>query len=298
MISVLTVKCAAHRVDQQSASHGGIAYFGMNPARRFKAGLGPSIGDQFDCMKQTAASDVANIRVESQRRLQPLTQSFALQPDIGQKIAVHDRALDRESCRTGHGMAHESVAVHERAGPLCKGIKGAANVWDGASPDLKHSEMDLVVDTGWYADTGDSASLGRRIAAHLELVDRLAPALAARKGVWISALSFAALSAYPEQPLHSAQMAAAHALAISLRARLQEQGASLVAAYPAKLGIKPHYSIAGGTLSWSSLASALVAALQNGHEDVYPDPQSRLWLERLTRDRKALEREMARPAAR
>lgn len=186
-------------------------------------------------------------------------------------------------------------------GQACKAVlleAGAANVWDSASPDLEDSEMDLVVDTGWYAETGDSASLGRHIEAHLELVDRLVPVLAARKGAWVSALSFAALSAYPEQPLHSAQMAAAHALAISLRARLQEQGASLVAAYPAKLGIKPHHSIAGGTLSWSSFASALVAALQNGHEDVYPDPQSRLWLERLTKDRKALEREMARPAAR
>ena len=186
-------------------------------------------------------------------------------------------------------------------GQACKAVlleAGATNVWDSASPDLKDSEMDLVIDTGWYAETGDSTSLGRHIEAHLALVDRLAPALAARKGTWISALSFAALSAYPEEPLHSAQMAAAHALATSLRARLQEQGASLVAAYPAKLGIKPHHSIAGGTLSWSSFASALVAALQNGHEDVYPDPQSRLWLERLTKDRKALEREMARPAAR
>ena len=184
-------------------------------------------------------------------------------------------------------------------GPLGQACKsalleaGAANVWGPGSRDVDDSKVDLVVETDWYADTNNSTSLGQRIEAHLELAERFAPVLADRKGTWVSALSFAASSAYPEQPRHSAQMAAAQALAISLRARLQCQGARLVAAYPAKLDIKEHRSIEGSTLSWPSLASALVTAHQNGDEDVYPDPQSRLWLERLTHDRKALEREMA-----
>lgn len=170
---------------------------------------------------------------------------------------------------------------------------GAANVWGPGSPDADDSKVELVVETTWYADADGSPSLGQRIEAHLELAERIAPVLADRKGCWVSALSFAALSAYPDQPRYSAQMAAAQALTISLRAKLLNQGARLVAAYPAKLDIEEHQSIEGNTLSWSSLAVALVTALQHGHEDVYPDPQSRLWLERLTKDRKALEREMA-----
>jgi uncharacterized OB-fold protein len=174
---------------------------------------------------------------------------------------------------------------------------GAANVWGPASRDADDSRVELVVETNWYAGTGENTSLGQRIEAHLELAGRFAPVLADRKGAWVSALSFAALSAYPGQPRYSAQMAAAQALAISLRARLLNQGARLVAAYPAKLDIEEHQSVGGSTLSWPSLALALVTALQNGHEDVYPDPQSRLWLERLTKDRKALEREMAMSSA-
>lgn len=188
--------------------------------------------------------------------------------------------------------------VENPLGQACRSAlleAGAANVWDRASRDVDDSKVELVVETEWYADT--DVSLGQRIDVHLELAERFAPILADRKGVWVSVLSFAALSAYPDHPRHSAKMAVAQALAISLRKQLLNQGARLVAAYPAKLDIEEHQSIGGGTLSWPSLASALVSALQNGHEDVYPDPQSRLWLERLTHDRKALEREMAmRPA--
>lgn len=181
-------------------------------------------------------------------------------------------------------------------GQACKSAlldAGAANVWGPSSRDADDSKVELVVETNWYADPYGSTSLGQRIEAHLELAERFTPILPDRKCTWVFALSFAALSAYPDQPRHSAQMAAAQALAISLRAKLLNQGARLVVAYPAKLEIEEHQSIEGSTLSWPSLASALVTALQNGHEDVYPDPQSRLWLERLTKDRKALEREMA-----
>ena len=183
-------------------------------------------------------------------------------------------------------------------GQACKSAfleAGAANIWSPASPDMDDSKLDMLVETDWYQNADDTASLGHRIDAHLALVKRFAPVLADRKGTWVAPLSFAALSAYPDAPLHSAQMAAAQALAVSLRAQLLDQGARLVAAYPAKLGLTEHQSVAGGTLSWPSLASALVSALDTGLEDIYPDPQSRLWHERLAQDRKALEREMAMP---
>lgn len=183
-----------------------------------------------------------------------------------------------------------------RLGQACKAAllgAGAAQVQDSASVHIDDSAVDLVVETSWYGDGESTGDLEQCVETHQALAARFAPGLAKRAGAWVSVLSFAALSAYPDQPRHSTEMAVAQALTVSLRSRLHRQGARLVAAYPAKLDVKAHQSIAGSTLSWSSLAAALVFALHEGHEDVYPDPQSRLWLEQLKQDRKALEREMA-----
>lgn len=233
--------------------------------------------------------------------------SYGFAPGGSVVVQAGPLATDKEKASgmtsTSHPLAGLNCYLTDSENPLGQACKvalleaGATHVWGPGSTDIDDSEVELVVETGWYADACGTGSPGQGIEAHLQLAERFAPVLAERKGTWVSALSFAALQAYPDQPRHSAGMAAAQALAISLRARLQAQGATLVAAYPAKLDIKAHHGIGGGTLSWPSLASHLISALQNGDEDVYPDAQSRLWLERLTQDRKGLEREMALPPA-
>jgi NAD(P)-dependent dehydrogenase (short-subunit alcohol dehydrogenase family) len=135
----------------------------------------------------------------------------------------------------------------------------------------------------------------------LRLSQALAPALQARAAdgarhavAWVNMLSVFALNNYPAQGTYSASKAAALSLAQGLRAQMLPHGIRVINVFPGPLDDEWNQNLPPPKLSPSALATATLAALVKGVEDVYPGDVAQEWLARWRDNPKALEREVAR----
>jgi NAD(P)-dependent dehydrogenase (short-subunit alcohol dehydrogenase family)/uncharacterized OB-fold protein len=131
----------------------------------------------------------------------------------------------------------------------------------------------------------------------LRLAQSFAPALRARAAdgaaAWVNVLSIFALASFPPHGTFSASKAAAHSLAQSLRAELRGAGLRVVNLYPGPLEEEWNDMLPPPKLAPAALATAIVTALRDGIEDVYPGDVAQDWLARWRDNPKALEREAA-----
>ena len=97
---------------------------------------------------------------------------------------------------------------------------------------------------------------------------------------WVNVLSVYALSNLPARTTFSASMAAALSFSQGLRARSRPTGLRVV-------------NVFRGPMAADGLAKAIVEALRDGVEDVYPGDVAQDWLARWLHSPKALERELA-----
>lgn len=134
----------------------------------------------------------------------------------------------------------------------------------------------------------------------LRLAQEFAPAMAARGAdgashavAWVNLLSVYVLSNFPPHGTFSASKAAACSLAQGLRAELRHAGIRVVNVFPGPVEEPWNQTILPPKITPQALADAVVAALKDGVEDVYPDAVSREWYARWRDDPKVLERELA-----
>jgi NAD(P)-dependent dehydrogenase (short-subunit alcohol dehydrogenase family) len=110
---------------------------------------------------------------------------------------------------------------------------------------------------------------------------------------WVNLLSIFALANYPAHGTYSASKAAALSLAQCLRAEMQPAGLRVINVFPGPIDDEWNQLLPPPKLSPEALARAVVAALRDGVEDVYPGDVAQEWLARLRENPKALERELA-----
>ena len=134
----------------------------------------------------------------------------------------------------------------------------------------------------------------------LRLAQAFAPALAARGAdgahhavAWVNLLSIYALSNFPAHGTYSASKAAALSLSQCLRAELRPAGIRVVNLFPGPIDDDWNQLVAPPKVSAAALATALVQALRQGQEDVYPGDVAQEWLARWREDPKVLERELS-----
>ncbi len=134
----------------------------------------------------------------------------------------------------------------------------------------------------------------------LRLAQAFGPALKGRAAdgpagavAWVNLLSVYALSNYPPHGTYSASKAAALSLAQCLRAEMQPAGIRVVNVFPGPIDDEWNQLIPPPKLAPAALAAAIVQALQQGVEDVYPGDVAREWRERWRDNPKVLERELA-----
>jgi NAD(P)-dependent dehydrogenase (short-subunit alcohol dehydrogenase family)/uncharacterized OB-fold protein len=138
----------------------------------------------------------------------------------------------------------------------------------------------------------------------LRLAQAFGPALAGRSAdgtanasAWVNLLSIYALANYPPHGTYSASKAAAHSLAQCQRAELRGAGIRVVNVFPGPIDDEWNQNLPPPKLAPGVLAAAVVKALRDGVEDVYPGDVAHEWLERWRDDPKVLERELAAGAA-
>jgi NAD(P)-dependent dehydrogenase (short-subunit alcohol dehydrogenase family)/uncharacterized OB-fold protein len=134
----------------------------------------------------------------------------------------------------------------------------------------------------------------------LRLAQEFGPALKGRSAdgdthaaAWVNLLSIYALSNFPAHGTFSASKAAAHSLAQCLRAEMRPAGIRVVNVFPGPIDDEWNQNLPPPKVAPAGIASAIVKALRDGVEDVYPGDVAQEWLERWRDNPMVLERELA-----
>jgi NAD(P)-dependent dehydrogenase (short-subunit alcohol dehydrogenase family) len=134
----------------------------------------------------------------------------------------------------------------------------------------------------------------------LRLAQELAPALRGRAAdgqssaaAWVNLLSVYALANFPAHGTFSASKAAAYSLAQCLRAEMRPSGVRVINVFPGPIDDEWNQLLPPPKLAPVALANAIVGALRDGIEDVFPGDVAQEWLARWRDNPKALERELS-----
>lgn len=118
--------------------------------------------------------------------------------------------------------------------------------------------------------------------------DGLASAVA-----WVNVLSIYALSNFPSHGTFSASKAAAYSLAQCLRAEMRPAAVRVINVFPGPIDDEWNQGLPPPKVAPDALAKAIVKALHDGVEDVFPGDVAQEWFARWREDPKILEREVA-----
>jgi NAD(P)-dependent dehydrogenase (short-subunit alcohol dehydrogenase family) len=134
----------------------------------------------------------------------------------------------------------------------------------------------------------------------LRLAQEFGPALKGRAAdgathatAWVNLLSIYALANFPPHGTYSASKAAAHSLAQCQRAEMRAAGIRVINVFPGPIDDAWNQNLPPPKLTPEALASAVIKALHDGVEDVYPGDVAQEWLERWRENPNVLERELA-----
>jgi NAD(P)-dependent dehydrogenase (short-subunit alcohol dehydrogenase family)/uncharacterized OB-fold protein len=97
---------------------------------------------------------------------------------------------------------------------------------------------------------------------------------------WVNLLSVYALSNFPPRGTYSASKAAALSLAQCLRAEMRAGGVRVINVFPGPIDDEWNHLLPPPKLAASALAKAVVGALKDGVEDIYPGDVAQEWLAR------------------
>jgi NAD(P)-dependent dehydrogenase (short-subunit alcohol dehydrogenase family)/uncharacterized OB-fold protein len=163
-------------------------------------------------------------------------------------------------------------------------------------------EVDILINTAEVHRAHGSASPGGMEAARAEmdinyfgllrLAQEFGPVMSGALA-WVNLLSVFALSNFPPHGTFSASKAAALSLSQCLRADLRAGGVRLINIFPGAIDDEYSQALPQPKLTPDALAKAVVDALKDGVEDVYPGDAARDWLARWRENPKMLERELS-----
>jgi NAD(P)-dependent dehydrogenase (short-subunit alcohol dehydrogenase family)/uncharacterized OB-fold protein len=171
-------------------------------------------------------------------------------------------------------------------------------------------KVDILVNNAEYHRThGISARYGVDTAraemdvnyfGFLRLAQEFGPALRGRGAdglasavAWVNVLSIYALANFPPHGTFSASKAAAHSLSQCLRAEMRPAGVRVINVFPGPIDDEWNQLLPPPKVTSNALAGAIVKALREGVEDVYPGDVAQEWLARWRDNPKALEKELS-----
>jgi len=134
----------------------------------------------------------------------------------------------------------------------------------------------------------------------LRLAQEFGPAMRSRGAdgkasavAWVNLLSIYAHANFPPHGTFSASKAAAHSLAQCLRAEMRPAGVRVINVFPGPIDDEWNQLLPPPKLAPDTLSKAILGALRDGIEDVYPGDVAQEWLARWRDNPKALERELS-----
>jgi NAD(P)-dependent dehydrogenase (short-subunit alcohol dehydrogenase family) len=212
--------------------------------------------------------------------------------------ALVDEALRRGAKRVLAATRRPLTHPDGRVTPLTLDVTDTTQIQEAVE---KVESLDVLVNNAalvLYDDLSNRAELERSLAVNLfgtyGVTQAFLPLLIRSRGAIVNVLSLAAIAAMPLQPAYSISKAAALSLTQSLRARLAGQGVGVHAVLAGPVDTDASRVLDIPKAAPEYVARAIFDGVDNGEEDIFPDPLSATmaesWRSGAT---KALERQMA-----
>jgi NAD(P)-dependent dehydrogenase (short-subunit alcohol dehydrogenase family) len=196
---------------------------------------------------------------------------------IGRALA--EEALSRGAQRVYAGTRGPLTHPDGRVTPLTLDVTSAAQI---AAAAKAVGSLDILINNAGiaaYDDLSDRAALERHLAVNFfgtyGVTRAFLPHLTQSGGAIVNILSTNALAPLPLIPAYSISKAAAFSLTQSLRALLAGQGVRVHAVLTGPVDTDMTSSIDIPKASPESVAQAIFDAVEEGEEDIFPDPMSR-----------------------
>jgi NAD(P)-dependent dehydrogenase (short-subunit alcohol dehydrogenase family) len=195
---------------------------------------------------------------------------------IGQ--ALVEEALARGARRVYAGTRHPLAHPDERVTPLILDVTNATQIQ--AAVEAVES-LDILINNAGvalYDDLSDRATIEQHLAVNLfgthAVTQAFLPLLTQSRGAIVNGLSLAAFASLPMIPAYSISKAASFSLSQSLRALLAGQGVSVHSVLTGPTDTEMSRGLDVPKASAESVAQAIFDGVENGEEDIFPDPMS------------------------
>jgi NAD(P)-dependent dehydrogenase (short-subunit alcohol dehydrogenase family) len=212
--------------------------------------------------------------------------------------ALVDEALSRGAGRVYAGTRQPLAHPDGRVTPLALDVTSMAQIQAAAG---QVESLDVLINNAgiWlFDDLSDRAALERHLAVNLfgtyGMTQAFLPLLIRSRGVIVNNVSLIAFAALPLTPAYSVSKAAAFSLTQSLRALLADRGVRVHAVLTGPVDTDMTRGFEIPKASAESVARAIFDGVENGDEEIFPDPFSASIAESWrTGAAKALERQNA-----
>lgn len=212
--------------------------------------------------------------------------------------ALIEEALTRDAKRVYAAARQPMTHPDGRVTPLTLDVTNAAQI-RRAVDDVE--SLDILINNAGlalYDDLSDPTALEQQLAVNLfgtyGVTRAFLPLLTRSRGAIVNVGSVTAFAALPVIPAYSISKAAVFNLTQSLRALLAGQGVSVHAVLAGPVDTDMSRDLDIPKASPESVARAILDGLQNGEEDIFPDPMAQSMAESWRSSAaKALERQFA-----
>jgi NAD(P)-dependent dehydrogenase (short-subunit alcohol dehydrogenase family) len=215
---------------------------------------------------------------------------------IGQ--ALVEEALRRGAKRVYAGTRQPMAHPDRRVTPLTLDVTNAAQTQAAAE---QVESLDILINNAGialYDDLSDRVALEQHLAVNLfgtyGVTQAFLPLLTRSGGAIVNNVSLSALAPVPLIPAYSISKAAAFSLTQSLRALVAGRGVRVHAVLTGPTDTDMNRGLDIPKASAESVARAIFDGVENGEEDIFPDPMSESMAESWRNGAgKALERQNA-----
>ncbi len=215
---------------------------------------------------------------------------------IGQALVTE--ALKGGAKRVYAGTRQPLAHPDGRVTPLTLDVTDAAQIKQAVE---RVESLDILINNAGvalYDDLSDRAALERHLAVNLfgtyGVTEAFLPLLTRSRGAIVNVLSVAALAALPVIPAYSISKAAAFSLSQGQRALLTGRGVKVHAVLTGPVDTDMSRGLDIPKASPASVARAIFDGVEQGEEDIFPDPMSASMAESWRSGAvKALERQYA-----
>ncbi len=193
------------------------------------------------------------------------------------------RALVEEALRQGVKKVYAGTRgalqhPDKRVTPLTLDVTNAEQIQ--AAVDVVES-LDILINNAGvspFDDLSDRRVLEQQLAVNLfgpyDVTQAFLPLLTRSRGAIVNVLSLSSLAAVPFSPAYSVSKAAAFSLSQSLRTLLAGRGVSVHRVLPGPVDTDMTRDLDIPKASPESVARAILDGLENGEEEIFPDPMS------------------------